>query len=132
MSIGQYDCNNNYRLFDYDYLLKTLKHEIGHALGILHTFDTNNLMYSPLNPTHDFNPRNLVIPDYKHSDIFKDYSYIMNQSRIKVHNDDNVDLSRVMECFNTPPFLSYDWFHVEYRKIYYTLTGNTWISDVAW
>ena len=121
--MGHHDCNNEYRLYDYNYLLYALKHEIGHTIGISHTNDRKNLMYNEgyeighNKAIDNFNPRNLTIPDHEHLSEFKDYGYVINQARMKINNNDNINLLKVMECFYTPPFLSYDWFYIEFIKI---------------
>ena len=130
--MGAYDCNNEYRLFNYKHLLNTLKHEIGHTVGVFHTNDKENLMYNNGDEIGDnkalidYNPRNLAIPSNEHADIFKDYGYVINQARMKMYTDGgSVDIQKIIDCFYNPSFLSYDWFNLEYRKIFYTLTGNT-------
>ena len=122
MSMGLHDCNNDYRLYDYNYLLKVLKHEIGHTIGIYHTSDRENLMYSGYEIGHNkaidnFNPRNLTIPDHKYLIEFKDYAYVISQAQQRVYVEGTVDIPKIMRCFYTPPFLSYDWFSFEFRKI---------------
>ena len=125
--MGHHDCNNDYRLYDYNFTLHTLKHEIGHNIGVFHTNDEESIMYSKGNKIghnkaiDDFNPRNLTIPDHKYLSEFKDYGYVINQAQQRVYTEGTVDIPKIIRCFNTPPFLSYDWFSFEIRKIYHTL-----------
>ena len=121
--MGHHDCNNKYRLYDYNKILHTIKHEIGHIIGVFHIFDTNHLMFG-IDFTDNFNPRNLTIPDYKESYVYNDYSYDLqrNQTIINYELLGMADIMKHLKCINTPPFLSYDWFVFEIQKIYWRLT----------
>ena len=130
ITMGHRDCNNEYRLYDYNFTLHTLKHEIGHTIGVFHTNDRENLMYNEgyeighNKALNNFNPRNLTIPDHKYLSEFKDYSYVISQAQQRVYVEGTVDIPKIIDCFYTPTFLSYDWFSFEFRKIYYILTGS--------
>lgn len=45
ISLGGYDCENNFVQSDVDYVSNTIMHEIGHSLGLSHSLDKTHLMY---------------------------------------------------------------------------------------
>ena len=113
--MGQHDCNNEYRLYNHNYILNVLKQEIGNIISVVHPNDRESITYidgfefGDNRTLDDYNIKNLTKPNYEYSDPFKDY---------------NINTSKDTSCFYTPPFLSYDWFNLEYRKIFYTLTNS--------
>ena len=113
--MGQRDCNNEYRLYNHNYILNVLKQEIGNIISVVHPNDRESITYidgfefGDNRTLDDYNIKNLTKPNYEYSDPFKDY---------------NINTSKDTSCFYTPPFLSYDWFNLEYRKIFYTLTNS--------
>ena len=46
ITLGYFDDENNWILTDPDYAKEILKHEIGHAIGLKHTFDADDIMYA--------------------------------------------------------------------------------------
>ena len=63
ISVGNEDCNGNYVQNDENMVANIIMHEMGHALGLKHTSERNNLMYSTESPIEDFNNYGLTIPE---------------------------------------------------------------------
>ena len=63
ISIGAEDCYGNFIQDDENMVSNILMHEIGHALGLGHTSEKGNLMYSTESPQISFDTQGYVIPD---------------------------------------------------------------------
>ena len=62
IDVGNYDCTSKFNLWNSDFIKNTLKHEIGHVLGLKHSSGENNLMFSPFDGENIFNTLGYVIP----------------------------------------------------------------------
>jgi hypothetical protein len=56
-------CNDNFIQDDENMVANILMHEIGHALGLGHTSETDHLMFSTESPQISFDTKGYVIPD---------------------------------------------------------------------
>jgi len=63
ISIGAEDCNSDFVQNDENMVVNILMHEIGHAMGLGHTSEENNLMYSTESPEIDYNVKGYSIPE---------------------------------------------------------------------
>lgn len=63
--MGDLDCNGNLAQWNAESIHNTMTHEIGHFLGLAHSFDENHLMYGTNNPkpTAYFDNLGYVLPD---------------------------------------------------------------------
>lgn len=62
IDVGNYDCMGKFNLWNSDLIKNTLKHEIGHVLGLKHSSDENGLMFSPFDGEIVFDNLGYVIP----------------------------------------------------------------------
>ena len=49
VALGGYGCDGNFQLFHVDTVEKIMTHELGHGIGLMHSSNTNNIMYPSLN-----------------------------------------------------------------------------------
>ena len=63
IDVGDYDCNNNWVHWNSDVIKYILKHEIGHTLGLRHSSDKNNLMYSYFDGEDVYDSLGYVLPN---------------------------------------------------------------------
>jgi len=63
ISVGVEDCNGNFVQNDENMVANILMHEIGHALKLGHTSETDHLLYSTQSPQIIFDTKGYVIPD---------------------------------------------------------------------
>ena len=63
ISLGTDDCNGNFIQSDEGMVTNILMHEIGHSLGLGHTSETGQLMFSTESPEISFDTKGYVIPD---------------------------------------------------------------------
>ncbi len=63
ISVGDDDCNGNFVQDDENMVTNILMHEIGHVLGLGHTSEIDNLMFSTESPQISFDTKGYAIPD---------------------------------------------------------------------
>ena len=63
ISVGSIDCNEHFIQNDENMVVNILMHEIGHALKLGHTNQTDHLMYSNEFPIDSFDNKGYVIPE---------------------------------------------------------------------
>ena len=56
------DCNGDTLFYNYESVLDTLKHEIGHTLGLEHSSDEDHLMFSPYDGVDNFDSLGFSVP----------------------------------------------------------------------
>lgn len=78
ISVGDEDCSGNYVQNDENMVTNIIMHEIGHILGLGHSYDKNNLMYSDESPDVNFNLQGLVIPQ-KFEELYVGQKSLLDQ-----------------------------------------------------
>lgn len=78
ISVGDEDCSGNYVQNDENMVTNIIMHEIGHTLGLGHSYDKNNLMYSDESPDVNFNLQGLVIPQ-KFEELYVGQKSLLDQ-----------------------------------------------------
>lgn len=78
ISVGDEDCSGNYVQNDENMVTNIIMHEIGHSLGLGHSYDKNNLMYSDESPDVNFNLQGLVIPQ-KFEELYVGQKSLLDQ-----------------------------------------------------
>ena len=54
VTLGDYNCDGIFQLYDVKTVEKIMTHELGHSIGLEHTSDPNNIMYSSLKPNYAY------------------------------------------------------------------------------
>ena len=95
IDVGNYDCNNNWVHWNSDTIKDTLKHEIGHALGLRHSSDKNNLMYSQFDGEDVYDTKGYVFPN-----VTWNHGYIGEDTLILEYNTLNAELDSLKKKVN--------------------------------
>ena len=80
ISIGAEDCNSNFVQNDENMVVNILMHEIGHSLGLGHTSEENNLMYSTESPEINFNSKGYSIPE-RFDELYVGQKLLLSQEK---------------------------------------------------
>jgi hypothetical protein len=78
ISVGDEDCSGNYVQNDENMVTNIIMHEIGHSLGLGHSYDKNNLMYSDESPDVNFNLQGFTIPQ-KFEELYVGQKSLLDQ-----------------------------------------------------
>ncbi|MBI5860485.1 MAG: matrixin family metalloprotease [Nitrosarchaeum sp.] len=54
VTLGDYNCDGSFQLYDVKTVEKIMTHELGHSIGLEHTSDPNNIMYTSLKPSYAY------------------------------------------------------------------------------
>jgi len=54
VTLGDYNCDGSFQLYDVKSVEAIMTHELGHSVGLQHTTDQNNIMYSSYTPSYAY------------------------------------------------------------------------------
>jgi tetratricopeptide (TPR) repeat protein len=54
VTLGDYNCDGSFQLYDVKTVEKIMTHELGHSIGLEHVSDPNNMMYTSLKPNYAY------------------------------------------------------------------------------
>ena len=54
VTLGDYNCDGSFQLYDVSSVKAIMTHELGHSIGLQHSNDTNNIMYPALTPAYAY------------------------------------------------------------------------------
>jgi tetratricopeptide (TPR) repeat protein len=54
VTLGDYNCDGKFELYDVKTVEKIMTHELGHSIGLEHVSDPNNIMYASLTPNYAY------------------------------------------------------------------------------
>lgn len=54
VTLGDYNCDGIFQLYDVKTIEKIMTHELGHSIGLEHVSDPNNIMYTSLKPNYAY------------------------------------------------------------------------------
>ena len=54
VTLGDYNCDGSFQLYDVKTVEKIMTHELGHSIGLEHSSDQNNIMYTSLKPNYAY------------------------------------------------------------------------------
>ncbi|TRZ69408.1 MAG: hypothetical protein D4R96_03445 [Nitrosopumilaceae archaeon] len=54
VTLGDYNCDGSFQLYDVKTVEKIMTHELGHSIGLEHVSDPNNIMYPSLKPNYAY------------------------------------------------------------------------------
>ncbi|MEK6929562.1 MAG: M57 family metalloprotease, partial [Thermoproteota archaeon] len=54
VTLGDYNCDGSFQLYDVKTVEKIMTHELGHSIGLEHASDPNNIMYTSLKPNYAY------------------------------------------------------------------------------
>ena len=114
ISVGAKDCSSNFVQNDENMVANILMHEIGHALGLEHTDDENNLMYSDESVQVPFDTRGYTIPE-KFEELYVGQKLLLSDQKELEAQIDSLD----SKISHEQPL--YD----EYQKQYERYEGRT-------
>ena len=80
ISVGADDCNGNFVQDDENMVTNILMHEIGHALGLGHTSETGDLMFSTESPQISFDTKGFAVPD-RFEELYVGQKAILQQEK---------------------------------------------------
>jgi len=114
IDVLDYDCNDNVVFWDSNANLDILKHEIGHAIGIVnHSSDENNLMYDSDDGLQNFDNMGYDIPS-----ITSHINHYVNQEKERNQYDQLVNRIMLLETQLKQMEKEYDTKKVEYDVAY--------------
>jgi len=114
ISVGVEDCNGNFVQNDENMVANILMHEIGHALGLGHTSETDHLLYSTQSPQIIFDTKGYVIPD-RFEELYVGQKAIVQQEKEIRAEIESLDFKISREQSQ----------HDEYEKQYQYYEGKT-------
>ena len=118
ISIGVEDCHGSFIQNDENMVANILMHEIGHALGLMHTVEEGHLMYSTINPQSSFNTLGYEIPNRLQE------LYVGQQSLLQEQNQILEEISTLETKISRTEFQ-----YEEYLKQYQYYEGKTLSND---
>ena len=80
ISIGAQDCNSNFVQNDENMVVNILMHEIGHAMGLGHTSEEDNLMYSTESPEINYDTKGYSIPE-RFEELYVGQKLLLSQEK---------------------------------------------------
>jgi hypothetical protein len=54
VTLGDYNCDGSFQLYDVQSVEKIMTHELGHSVGLPHVDESNNIMYPSLSPNYAY------------------------------------------------------------------------------
>lgn len=54
VTLGDYNCDGSFQLYDVKTVEKIMTHELGHSIGLEHVSDPNSIMYASLKPNYAY------------------------------------------------------------------------------
>ena len=54
VTLGDYNCDGKFELYDVKTVEKIMTHELGHSIGLEHVSDPNSIMYTSLKPNYAY------------------------------------------------------------------------------
>ena len=54
VTLGDYNCDGSFQLYDVNSVEAIMTHELGHSIGLPHVNDSNNIMYPSMNPKYAY------------------------------------------------------------------------------
>jgi hypothetical protein len=80
ISIGAEDCNFNFVQNDENMVVNILMHEIGHSMGLGHTSEEDNLMYSTESPEINYDTKGYSIPE-RFEELYVGQKLLLSQEK---------------------------------------------------
>ena len=54
VTLGDYNCDGSFQLYDVNSVETIMTHELGHSIGLPHTSEKNNIMYPSFTPSYAY------------------------------------------------------------------------------
>ena len=54
VTLGDYNCDGSFQLYDVNSVEKIMTHELGHSIGLPHVDEQNNIMYASMSPKYAY------------------------------------------------------------------------------